>query len=68
MSDTITVSATLLVPLLALIIALAVDSVRGDDSILYRILVRGIGLAALGPIIIVALFYVLEPFGDFRLC
>lgn len=52
--------ATLLMPILALIVISAVDSVKEDDSVLYRLFVAGFGIAALGPIGVVVVLGILS--------
>lgn len=47
------VNASLIVPLLALVVISAVDSVQEDDPLYYRYLVGGFGVSALGLIMIV---------------
>lgn len=56
--------ASLIVPLLALIVILAVDSVQEDDPIPYRLFVGAIGLGSLGPILIVLAFAIVVPEGQ----
>lgn len=45
--------AALLIPVLALIVVSAVDSVQEDDSPWYRAIVAGLGISSLGPVIVV---------------
>lgn len=52
--------APLLVPLLALVVALSVDSIKEDDPIEYRFFVGSLGIAAIGPISIVLFLSVLS--------
>lgn len=56
--------AALLMPILALIVISAVDSVQEDDSPYYRIFVAGMGLASVGPIGVVVLLGILSSVGD----
>lgn len=46
-------TASLIVPLLALVVILAVDSVQEDDSVKYRLFVGVTGVGSIGPIMIV---------------
>ncbi|MCT9095489.1 hypothetical protein [Haloarchaeobius sp. HME9146] len=54
-------SASLLAPLLALVVTLAVSSVRDGDGLRYRLFVAWTGLAALGPIFLIIGFEALLP-------
>lgn len=59
-----TPTASVLVPLLALIVILAVDSVQEGDSLYYRLFVGAIGIGSIGPIIIVASWSALPVFDE----
>jgi hypothetical protein len=52
--------ATLLIPLLALIIISSVDSVQEDDGPFYRSVIAGLGFAAIGPMAVVIIEGVLS--------
>jgi hypothetical protein len=64
MPDASPASSTLLVPLIALIVALSVNSVRDRDSMEYRIFVGGLGTLAFVPIFSSLVFEATGLFAD----
>lgn len=64
MTASIGTQASVLAGLLALIVALSVDSIQEGDNKYYRVFVAALGLGSLGPIFVVLTFSVLQPAGS----